>query len=110
MHPLIRRILIRGTFVGVGTVAVALGLRRMLETYLNSDPQHFSINPADDFGLQGPIVFGMIGFFLLAIMEWISYGRDRAKQFKQQESVVVKQGQARIFNPDAVDHVESAKI
>jgi len=78
MNPLFRRILIRGTLVAAATVGVALLFRQLLESMLMSNAPKGE-TPSAAFGLQGPIVWGLFGFVLVALLEWLSDRKERKK-------------------------------
>lgn len=77
MHPLLKRILIRGTIVGIATMAVAMGLRWAFISFVNSQPGTKIEGPTYNVG--GALTFGTLGFAILAILEWIAYARERKK-------------------------------
>src|SRR5437588_12294901 len=104
MHPLLKRMVVRGSFVALATVAVALLCRRALLVFISSDP-NISITPGDGFNLQGPIVFGVFGFCLLAVMEWASFVQERAKAAK---TGIVKEGQTRLEHPSPLKTPEKS--
>ncbi len=109
MHPLLKRILLRGTFVIAATIGVALGLRRALEMFLNSN-EATKITPGESFGLQGPIVFGLAGFLMYAVMEWISYARDKARAAKKSATLMTGEIPKINLAADTVDYAEQSKI
>jgi hypothetical protein len=109
MHPLLKRILLRGTFVIVATIGVALGLRRALEIFLNAN-EATKITPGDNFGLQGPIVFGLAGFLMYAVMEWISYARDKARAARKNATLLSGEISKLSLAADTVDYAEQSKI
>jgi hypothetical protein len=60
-------------------VAIALLLRWILESYLESDGA-IIITGDRGWGLEGPLIFALFGFVLTALLEWMSDRRDRTKQ------------------------------
>ncbi|MFL5327356.1 MAG: hypothetical protein ACJ8C4_00440 [Gemmataceae bacterium] len=79
MPALLKRILMRGSFVALATMAIALALRWVLESYLESDGA-IIISGDRGWALEGPLMFAAFGFLLTALLEWVSDRRDRAKQ------------------------------
>ena len=75
MHPLLKRLLVRGPFVFIATAGVGLLLGYMFDIYLSDD--HVKIQRGD--GWSGPLTFGVIGFAVYAALEWLAYARERWK-------------------------------
>ena len=78
MHPLLKRILIRGTFVAVATTGVALLLQSALVKYVNSQPNTTIEGPT--YNITGAVTFGILGLLTLALLEWIAYAREKTKK------------------------------
>ena len=77
MHPLLKRILIRGTLVAVATTGLALFLQWALVSYVNSQPGTKIEGPT--YNVAGALTFGAFGLVTLAILEWVAYVRERRK-------------------------------
>ena len=78
MHPLLKRILIRGTLVAVATTGIALFLQWGLVSYVNAQPGTKIVGPI--FNVPGALIFGLLGLVTLAILEWVAYARERRKR------------------------------
>ncbi len=76
MHPLLKRLLVRGSFVFIATAGVGLLLRYAVERLLSDD--QVQIQGGDDW--TGPLKFGAIGFVVYAALEWLAHARERWKK------------------------------
>ena len=76
MHPLLKRLLVRGPFVFAATAGVGLLLGYAVERLLSND--QVQIQRGDDW--SGPLTFGAIGLVVYAVLEWLAYARERWKK------------------------------
>ena len=78
MHPLLKRLLIRGPFVFATTAAVGWFLGDLLIRFVSDD--HVQVQRGETW--SGPLTFGVIGFVVYALLEWLAYLRETWKKDK----------------------------
>lgn len=77
MHPLLRRLLIRGPFIFLAVAGLAWLMGYLAESYFEGLQR----------GSTGSILwsvtqFGLIGFVIYAVLEWISFAREKSTKAK----------------------------
>lgn len=94
MHPLLKRLLVRGPFMFLVTAGIGLLFAMLLRWMVTSGnpnlteggnpPGHVvvGVNSALDGGIDynGPLVFGVIGFSIYAILESLTYVKERLRK------------------------------
>lgn len=74
MHPLLRRILIRGPFIFLAVAGLAWLMGYLAETYFQGLERGSTLST-----LWSVSQFGLIGLAVYAVLEWISYAREKIK-------------------------------
>ena len=78
MHPLVRRLLLRAPFMFIAIAGLAWGMGWLAERFFEGLERG---SPAST--LWSVTQFGFIGTAIYALLEWVSYLREKAKENKK---------------------------
>jgi hypothetical protein len=76
MHPLVRRLLIRGPFIFLATAGIGWLLIKLMHWMVTTENSR--IEGGDAY--SGPIQFGALGVIIYAILECLASAKERWKK------------------------------